>query len=125
MDYAYKIAVKRAFENLINIKSLDPNQVERIYFYVDEHTTATNGRYELQESLEQEFKRGTYNYQYDTYYPPIFSNIKDIQLQYCNSESKLLVRAADIVANKIYYLARNKMYSDINNILKINIVFLP
>ena len=52
-------------------------------------------------------------------------NIKDIQLQYCNSESKLLVRAADIVANKIYYLARNKMYSDINNILKINIVFLP
>lgn len=125
MDYAYKIAVKRAFENLINIKSLDPNQVERIYFYVDEHTTATNGRYELQESLEQEFKRVTYNYQYDTYYPPIFSNIKDIQLQYCNSESKLLVRAADIVANKIYYLARNKMYSDINNISKINIVFLP
>ena len=95
LDYAYKIAVKRAFENLINIKSLDPNQVERIYFYVDEHTTATNGRYELQE------------------------------LQYCNSESRLLVRAADIVANKIYYLARNKMYSDINNISKINIVFLP
>lgn len=125
MDYAYKIAVKRAFENLINIKSLDPNQVERIYFYVDEHTTATNGRYELQESLEQEFKLGTYNYHYNTYYPPIFSNIKDIQLQYCNSESKLLVRAADIVANKIYYLARNKMYSDINNISKINIVFLP
>ena len=125
MDYAYKIAVKRAFENLINIKSLDPNQVERIYFYVDEHTTATNGRYELQESLEQEFKLGTYNYHYNTYYPPIFMNIKDTQLQYCNSESKLLVRAADIVANKIYYLARNKMYSDINNILKINIVFLP
>ena len=125
LDYAYKIAVKRAFENLINIKSLDPNQVERIYFYVDEHTTATNGRYELHESLEQEFKLGTYNYHYNTYYPPIFSNIKDIQLQYCNSESKLLVRAADIVANKIYYLARNKMYSDINNILKINIVFLP
>ena len=114
LDYAYKIAVKRAFENLITIKSLDPNQVERIYFYVDE-----------QESLEQEFKLGTYNYHYNTYYPPIFSNIKDIQLQYCNSESKLLVRAADIVANKIYYLAQNKMYSDINNISKINIVFLP
>lgn len=104
---------------------MDPNQVERIYFYVDEHTTATNGRYELQESLEQEFKLGTYNYHYNTYYPPIFMNIKDIQLQYCNSESKLLVRAADIVANKIYYLARNKMYSDINNISKMNIVFLP
>lgn len=69
LDYAYKIAVKRAFERLIQDGIIYPDEVERLYFYVDEHTTATNGRYELQETLEQEFKLGTFNYKYDTYYP--------------------------------------------------------
>ena len=81
----------------------EKNVLDRIYL----STTATNGRYELQEALEQEFKLGTYNYQYDTYYPPIFKKMKDVQLEYCNSQSKLLVRAADIVANKIYYCLFN------------------
>jgi hypothetical protein len=90
------------------------SSVERLYFYVDEHTTATNGRYELKEALEQEFRLGTYNYRYDTYYPPIFMKMKDVQLEYCNSKSKLLVRAADIVANKIFFLARNIFSKETN-----------
>ena len=94
-------------------------------FYVDEHTTATNGRYELQEALEQEFKLGTYNYKYDTYYEPIFRKMKDVQLEYCNSQSKLLVRAADIVANKIYYLARNEMREEVEKLQNINVIYLP
>lgn len=52
LDYVYKIAVKRAFEDLIDRKVIDPDVVERMYFFVDEHTTATNGCYELRESLE-------------------------------------------------------------------------
>lgn len=125
LDYAYKIAVKRAFESLIHDGIINPDEIERIYFYVDEHTTATNGRYELQEALEQEFKLGTYNYRYDTYYPPIFSKMKDVQLEYCNSASKLLVRAADIVANKIYFLARNEKREDIRNIQNMHVIYLP
>lgn len=78
LDYAYKIAVKRAFEKLIQDRIITPDEVERLYFYVDEHTTATNGRYELKEALEQEFRLGTYNYRYDTYYPPIFMKMKDV-----------------------------------------------
>ncbi len=125
LDYAYKIAVKRAFENLIHDGTLNPDETERIYFYVDEHTTATNGRYELQEALEQEFKLGTYNYRYDAYYPPIFNKMKDVQLEYCNSASKLLVRAADIVANKIYFLTRNERHDDIRNIQNMHVIYLP
>ena len=75
LDYAYKIAVKKAFEHLIRTGVINPNEIERLYFYVDEHTTATNGRYELEEALEQEFKLGTYNYNYAMYYEPIFKNI--------------------------------------------------
>lgn len=120
LDYAYKIAVKRAFESLIQEGMMHPDEVERLYFYVDEHTTATNGRYELQEALEQEFKLGTFNYKYDTYYPPIFTGMKAVQLEYCNSKSKLLVRAADIVANKIYYLAKNDMEKEIREVQSMN-----
>lgn len=125
LDYAYKIAVKRAFENLIQDGIINPDEVERLYFYVEEHTTATNGKYELEESLEQEFKLGTYNYRYDTYYPPIFKKMKDVQLEYCNSESKLLVRAADIVANKIFYLARNEKRKELRDIQNLNVIYLP
>lgn len=125
LDYAYKIAVKRAFESLIHDDTINPDEIERIYFYVDEHTTATNGRYELQEALEQEFKLGTYNYRYDTYYPPIFSKMKAVHLLFCNSASKLLVRAADIVANKIYFLARNEKSEDIRNIQNMHVIYLP
>lgn len=125
LDYAYKIAVKRAFENLIQDGTINPDEVERLYFYVDEHTTATNGRYELEEALEQEFKLGTYNYRYDTYYPPIFKKMKDVQLEYCNSESKLLVRAADIISNKIFYLARNEKRKELRNMQNLNVIYLP
>ena len=61
-----KIAAKRAFEKLIQDEIINPDEVEGLYFYVDEHTTATNGRYELQEALEQEFKLGTFNYKNGT-----------------------------------------------------------
>lgn len=125
LDYAYKIAVKRAFEVLIKEGIINPDDIERLYFYVDEHTTATNGRYELQEALEQEFKLGTYNGKYDTYYEPIFRKMKDVQLEYCNSQSKLLVRAADIVANKIYYLARNEMRKEMMELQNMNVIYLP
>ena len=54
LDYAYKIAVKRAFQGYIRSGLINPDDVERIYFYVDEQTTATNGRYELQEALEKD-----------------------------------------------------------------------
>lgn len=125
LDYAYKIAVKRAFEFLIREKLINPEEIDRIYFYVDEHTTATNGRYELQEALEQEFKLGTYNYKYEEYFPPIFPNMKDVQVQYCNSKSKLMVRAADIVANKIYFLAKNEMCDDLKKIQNLFLSYLP
>lgn len=76
-----------------------------MYVFVDEHTTATNGIYELREGLEQEFKSGTYNMSYDKFFPPLFRKLKSLDLKYCNSATTPLIRAADIVANKLYYLA--------------------
>lgn len=114
LDYAYKIAVKRKFEALICSGDISPNEIKHLFFYVDEHTTATDGLYELKEGLEQEFRFGTYSMNYSIFYPPIFPFLQSVDVSFCNSASNTLVRAADIVSNKFYYQAQN------NNIPKSN-----
>ena len=116
LDYAYKIAVRRCFENLILIGKITPSDVESISFFVDEHTTATNGHYELKEGLEQELKSGTFNYKWTKRFPPLFPNIKEVNLNYCNSSKVTLIRAADIIANRIYHYAHEiPNYSSFKN----------
>lgn len=123
LDYAYKIALKKELKNLFNKDDLQ--KIKNIKIYVDEHTTATNGRYELQEAIEQEFKIGTFNYNYNCFYDPILPNIDSINLSYCNSRSVTLIRAADIVANKIYYNAVNNNISELNKKPNFFITQLP
>lgn len=107
LDFVFKIGVKRLFEALIEHGVLEPASVQNIYFFADEHSTSTNGLYELRESLEEEFKRGIFSKDFLTFYPPIFPNIESVYLQFCNSERVRLVRAADIVANRIFHDAIN------------------
>lgn len=51
--------------------------------------------------------------------------MKDVNLEYCNSASKLLVRAADIVANKIYFFAKNENASGLRSISNMFVIYLP
>lgn len=107
LDWAFKMAIKDKFVELISRGLINAKDVENLYFFVDEHTTATNGIYELREALEQEFKYGTYNFDWMHYYPPIFPNLKQVNVTFSNSEKTTLVRAADIVANHVFYLSNN------------------
>ncbi len=108
LDYVYKIAIKRAFKHLVSENIIRKDAVENIYFFVDEHKTATNGRYELKEGLEMELKNGTYNYEYNTFFEPIFPDAKAIELEFCNSAKCTLIRAADIIANRVYYITTHE-----------------
>ena len=83
LDYAYKIGLKRALQQLIT-KGIIERKVDNIFLYNDEHSTATNGRYELREGLEQEFKLGTYNMQYDKFFPPLFDTMQGLHLEFCD-----------------------------------------
>ena len=123
LDYAYKIGLKKVFQKLIDSKIINSNEVERLYVFNDEHTTATNGRYELKEALEAEFKNGTFNYDWNKFYPPIFENLKEIKLEYCNSAKKPHIRMADIIANKAYYLSKARKIDELQN--KMIVHFLP
>ncbi|MBQ4339190.1 MAG: DUF3800 domain-containing protein [Clostridia bacterium] len=123
LDYAYKIAIKRFFEKVISDGIINPSEVENIRFFIDEHSTATNGRYELREALEQELKWGTFNYSWNTFYPPVFPKVKSVTVDFCDSASKTLVRAADIVANKLYYKANSGQKSSLDS--NFIITYLP
>lgn len=103
-DFAYKRGLKNALVSLQD-QGVIGKSVGNMYIFVDEHTTATNGRYELKEGLEQEFRTGTHNYNFLKFFPPIFDKMGGIHLTFCNSASTTLVRAADIIANKIYHAA--------------------
>jgi len=105
LDYAYKIMIRRCLENLIQLGLLSKDESHHFHFFVDEHTTATDGKYELRESLEQEFFYGTFNIKWDKFFQPVFSQKGSIDLEFCNSEKRTLVRSADIIANRIYHQA--------------------
>lgn len=107
LDYVYKIALKRAFQKLILNSVINEKDVSNIYIYADEHTTATNGRYELKEGLEREFKIGTFNYDYQYFYEPIFKKLDSISLTFCDSSVNPCIRCADIVANHLYFKSVN------------------
>lgn len=122
LDFAFKIGLKRCLEYLIYQNMIIPNNVEGISVLMDEHNTATNGRYELRELLEQEFKHGTFNWNYNIFYNPLFPKIKYVDVEYCNSSKKSMIRAADIIANKVYYLSINQKEIPKNNIC---VTYLP
>ncbi|MDR2976167.1 MAG: DUF3800 domain-containing protein [Streptococcaceae bacterium] len=120
LDFVYKIGVKRHLQNLIESKVIEPFDIKEIFFYNDEHTTATNGLYELREGLLQEFKYGTHNWNYGTFYQPIFPKLSDVHLSYCASDKVRLVRSADIVANRIYNRAVSGNLTEISEKVFIN-----
>lgn len=109
LDYVYKIALKNAFVGMEADSLIRFEDITYLNIFIDEHTTATDGRYELREALIQEFKTGTFNWNYSRFFKPIFPNLKDVQVQYCNSAKVTLVRASDVIANRFYYLSVNSL----------------
>lgn len=124
LDYAFKRGIKYCFQHLIHQGRINPNDINNIYFMADEHSTATNGRYELRESLEQEFKLGVHISDWMVYLPPLFPGMNAVHMKFCDSASTTLVRAADIVANSIYHkVKKNEELYRIRNDLYV--LYLP
>lgn len=117
LDFAYKLVVKAAIKRLLETHVINVDKVHEMEFYCDEHQTATDGLYELRESLYNEFKIGTFNANWNIFYEPLFPKLNQLNVHFCNSKNTLLVRAADIIANKIYYLQRKDIlgFRNLNN----------
>lgn len=108
LDYVYKVGLKRTLAKLMDAGSFEPGDIDNIYICFDEHTTATNGRYELREGIEEEFKSGTFNYRYNVFHKPLFPNmVGGISLDFVDSKNNALIRASDIIANQVLFHEAN------------------
>ena len=124
LDYVYKVGLKRTFEVLIDEDALDPSAVDHIHIRFDEHTTATNGRYELREGIEEEVKRGTFNYNFNVFHEPIFPDMSgQIELTFKDSKNDALIRASDIIANHVFYKTRMNALEDLEG--KVILTYFP
>ena len=125
LDYSYKIALKKALTNLLSKGLFKKEEVEQIHIYVDEHSTATDGRYELREAIEQELKIGTFNFDHNSFFPPLFPSVTGVDLHYCDSSKVRLIRAADIAANHLYYQVVKSLRTGNSNDVYFHIIELP
>ncbi|HAP3748789.1 TPA: DUF3800 domain-containing protein [Enterococcus faecalis] len=101
-DYVLKILVKRKLEQFIKEDKISKNEDIEIFIFVDEQPTSSNGFYGLRESIYEELHNGISNYNYGTFYPPIFSKGVSVNIEYCNSANNYLIQASDILANRIW-----------------------
>ena len=104
LDYAYKMVLKKCFEQLIEEKHIKKTKIKNVFIYADEHSTATDGKYELRESLLNEVKNGTFNVEWNKFFEPIFPCLCNVEVEFCDSSKTRLVRAADIIANHCFHL---------------------
>ena len=109
LDYALKRAIKHGVCSLFANRVLTKSDVSAINVVVDEHSTSTNGRYNLEESINNEFRFGTYNMTWDQHFPPVFGpDFPPIPVSYVDSAKVPLVRAADVTANWVYRAERDR-----------------
>lgn len=113
LDYVYKVGLKKVLQRLVADCKIETTEVDTISIFTDEHSTATNGKYELREALLNEFKYGTFNQDWNIFYPPLFEKLSNLTVEYCNSAKKSHIRMADIIANRAYYLAKNDLFGEL------------
>lgn len=116
-DYVIKMCVKRKLNNLIKDGVLSKEDDVHIHVYVDEQLTATNGYYDLRDSIVEELQYGIISFNYGTKHPPVFSGEVKVSLEYCDSKRNFLIQASDILANRIWTSFRvdNPKLRDIPN----------
>lgn len=94
-DYYQKRIIKEIVKKLIAEKDIDPYKHLTLIIRIDESPQATNGKYDLKESIIEEFLYGITNFDYGCTFPPILFGGLKVDLDYVNSKETALVQASD------------------------------
>ena len=109
LDYALKRGIKEAIVRSIADEGLKRSDIDAISVVVDEHSSSTSGKYNLEESINEELRCGMFNPEWNVFFEPVFStDMPKIPVAYANSKSVPLVRAADVTANWAFMAERDK-----------------
>lgn len=116
-DYMLKRALKHKLQELIGRGRVSRSSATELFFNIDEQLTATDGYYNLESSILEEFRYGIRNWDYGTTHPNLFDNTLTVNLKYCESKNNYLVQASDILANRIWssYRTGNESLLNIPN----------
>ena len=124
LDYAFKRGLKHAIQCMVARGSIffdDPAEFDII---LDERTTATNGKYDLAESILHEMRGEIYNMQTLRTFAPALPATQKVSVRYGNSEKEPLLRAADVLANRLLHECRHGNICDLmgkNNLFALSL----
>jgi len=94
-DYYQKRIIKEIVNTLIKSGEIDPHRHLELIIEIDESPQATNGLYNLKESIIEELLYGITNFNYScTFKPILFGGLK-VNLKYVDSKETPLVQASD------------------------------
>lgn len=101
-DYILKRCVKRKLLHLINNGVLNSHDDINLWINIDEQLTATNGYYDLRDSIREELQHGIKNFDYGFTHEKVFHGKVTVDIKYCESKTNYLIQASDIIANRIW-----------------------
>lgn len=116
-DYILKLCIKNKLLELISKGVLNDSDDVDIFVYIDEQLTATNGYYDLRDSIREELQHGIANWDYGVIHPKVFNGTVKVFIEYCESKNNYLIQASDIIANRIWtsYRINNPQLRQIPN----------
>lgn len=101
-DYVLKLCVKRKLQDLIQMGVVRKSDDIHLFIYIDEQLTATDGYYDLRDSIQEELQHGIVNFNYGIVHEKVFTGQVVVDISYCESKNNYLIQASDILANRIW-----------------------
>lgn len=107
-DYALKRCIKNKLKALIADGTISKAEEIELHVYIDEQLTATNGYYDLRDSIKEELQYGIINFDYGVKHQNLFDGNVEVVIEYCDSSKNYMIQASDILSNRIWSSYRTK-----------------
>lgn len=109
LDWALKMGLKRCLLSMLDRGAILEKGISKVAVFVDEHSSSTSGKYNLHDSINEELRCGMYSAN-GVFHEPVFSpKLPEISVNYLDSKTVTLIRAADITANWIFCAERDRV----------------
>lgn len=118
--YILTLLIRELFTELIRLERINSNQSLKLQIFIDQDKRASNGWYDLSESIRRELLVGKANNYYNQI-PPVFESEKppmEIKVQQFDSKCEPLGQAADMLVNRIWNNYRYGQANVLNHIRK-------
>ncbi|MFI3261009.1 MAG: DUF3800 domain-containing protein [bacterium] len=118
-DYFKKILIKAIIKEEIAKKRINVKDDLEIIINIDDSKRASNGIYNLKESILEELKYGIVNFNYGTSFPPLIKGNLLVEINFVNSENNKLVQVSDFLVG---YVNASLMHDNLKKKIDVQII---